>query len=315
MAAVVAVIIGVNGVPPPTPNPPGTFAFAAFGDAPYDPLESARYPFALADIDAHDLAFSIHIGDMFWRPCSEEMYSRSLRWFNALKRPLIYVPGDNEWADCWTQQEGGYNPRDRLAVLRRIMYPKPGVSLGAATLPLETQSSESGYEEFVEHARWTHDRVVFATIHVVGSGNFTQTFPGRQPADDEEVKRRVAASLAWLRETFARAKDARAVVIAFHADPDFEGGQDQIRYAPMLDALAVEAIGFGKPVLLIHGDSHHFITDTPLRSRGDGRVITNVTRLEVPGSPDVGWTRVVVTPGDSATFAFEARVVPSWKVW
>lgn len=313
----VAVLIRVNGLPPAAPNPPGAFAFGALGDAPYDPFESARYPQMLTDIDAHDLAFAIHVGDIFWRPCSEEMYARSLHWFNALERPLIYVPGDNEWADCWTRQEGGFNPRDRLALLRRIMYPRPGVSLGRTSLPIDTQSNESGYEEFVEQARWIHDRVVFATIHVVGSGNFALPFPGRQAADDEEMRRRLAASLAWLRSTFARAKAdaAPAVVVAFHADPDFEGGQDQVRFRLLLDALEDEAIGFGKPVLLIHGDSHRFITDTPLRSRRDGRIVGNVTRLEVPGSPDVGWVRIVLTPGDRATFAFEARVVPFWKYW
>jgi hypothetical protein len=88
-------------------NPPGTFAFGALGDAPYYPWEAWRYPLVLQDMDGHDLAFAIHVGDIFWYPCSDEMYERSLRWFNGLKRPLIYVPGDNEWADCWTQQEGG----------------------------------------------------------------------------------------------------------------------------------------------------------------------------------------------------------------
>jgi hypothetical protein len=317
--AVYAVVAVVNsGPPPPTPNPPGTIAFAAFGDAPYDPLEDRRYLLTLRDIDQHDLAFAIQVGDIFWRPCSEERYQRSLNWFNGLKHPVIYVPGDNEWTDCWTRQEGGFDPRDRLALLRRIMYPRPAMTLGRRTFPLETQSANPALAEFVEHARWSASNLVFATLHIVGSGNFTETFPARTAADDEEVQRRLEASLAWLHETFAAAKSAAAggIVIAFHANPGFYWSPaDQRPFRPLLDALAEEAVAYGKPVLLIHGDTHEFTTDHPLRARGTNQPIANVTRLEVPGSPDVGWVRVVVTTGETPSFAFEQRVVPRWKFW
>lgn len=325
-AAAIAIVVAAytivstvdSGPPAPTPNPAGTFAFAAFGDAPYDPLETRRYGLTLRDIDQHDLSFVIHIGDIFWRPCSQERYERSRNWFNGLKHPVIYVPGDNEWADCWTRQEGGFDPRDRLALLRRILYPRPAMTLGGRTLPLETQSANPALAEFVEHARWSANNLVFATLHIVGSGNFTERFPGRTAADDEEVRRRLEASLAWLHETFAAAKSrsANGVVIAFHANPGFDWSPaDQMPFRPLLDALAKEAVAFGKPVLLIHGDTHHFITDHPLRASGTNQPIANVTRLEVPGSPDVGWVRVAVTTGDTPAFAFEQRVVPAWKFW
>jgi hypothetical protein len=314
--AVGAFILLTRGLPPATPNPPGTFAFGALGDAPYDPLESWRYPLMLQDLDQHDLDFAIHVGDIFWRPCSTERYERSLRWFEGLKHPLIYVPGDNEWADCWTAQEGSFNPRDRLALLRRIMYPRPGLTLGLERFPLETQSTDPQYSEFVEHTRWSTNAIVFATLHVVGSGNFTQPFPARTSEDDAEARRRLEAALAWLRGTFMQAtsQSATAVVLAFHGEPGFEWNSRN-PFQPLLDAVAEEAAAFGHPVLLIHGDSHEFIIDTPLKARATGRTIGNVTRLEVPGSPDVGWVRVVVTPGETPSFAFEQRIVPFWKYW
>jgi hypothetical protein len=40
--AAVAVATRFIDLPAPRANPPGRFAFGAFGDAPYDPLESAR---------------------------------------------------------------------------------------------------------------------------------------------------------------------------------------------------------------------------------------------------------------------------------
>jgi hypothetical protein len=89
VAAVTALVLSPSGPPAPTPNPPGTFAFGALGDAPYYPWEAWRYPLMLQDMDGNDLTFSIHVGDIFWRPCSDDRYERSLRWFNGLKRPLI----------------------------------------------------------------------------------------------------------------------------------------------------------------------------------------------------------------------------------
>jgi hypothetical protein len=52
-----------------------------------------------------------------------------------------------------------------------------------------------------------------------------------------------------------------------------------------------------------------------LKARVSQQTIDNVTRLEVPGSPLVGWVRVVVTPGATPSFAFEQRLVPRWKYW
>ena len=311
-------VIEIRGPQAPTPNPPGTFAFGALGDAPYYPWEAWRYPLVLGDMDGNDLAFSIHVGDIFWYPCSDDRYQRSLRWFSGLKHPLIYVPGDNEWADCWTEQEGRFNPRDRLARLRQTLFPRPASSLGRRTVPVETQSADPAFAEFVEHARWSEQGLMFVTLHVVGSGNFTEAFPGRTDADDQESRRRLDAALAWLHDSFVRAKSlsAMAVVVAFHADPGFDSsGTDVVPFKPLLDAFEAEAVAFGKPVLLIHGDSHRFTTDHPLKARATQQPIDNVTRLEVPGSPLVGWVRVVVTPGVTPSFAFEQRLVPRWKYW
>jgi hypothetical protein len=318
VAAFTVLVLSTSGPPAPTPTPPGTFAFGALGDAPYYPWEDWRYPLVLQDMDANDLAFSIHIGDIFWRPCSDERYERSLNWFNGLKHPLIYIPGDNEWADCWTAQEGGFNPRDRLSRLRHTLYPRPTSSLGGQSLALETQSANPAFSEFVEHSRWSQSGLVFATIHVVGSGNFSQPFPARTPEDDQESSRRLEASLAWLHETFERAtsQSATAVVVSFHADPGFEWSPaGQRPFKPLLDAFEDEAVAFDKPVLLIHGDSHDYTVDHPLKARVTKQTIGNVTRLEVPGSPLVGWVRVVVTPGTTPAFAFEQRLVPRWKYW
>ena len=64
----------------------------------------------------------------------------------------------------------------------------------------------------------------------------------------------------------------------------------------------------GVEALVAHGDAHAFTVDQPLQ-------LASLTRLEVPGSPQVGWVRVTVTPGARNPFAFEKHVIPGWKYW
>src|SRR5262245_17344911 len=134
LAAIVAVLVlgvlATRGTPKPTPNPPGTFSFAAMGDAPYYPWEEIQYRQVLRSLDEHDLSFVLHVGDLFWHPCSDEMYQRSFDALDALRHPVVYTPGDNEWTDCWESGSGGFAPRERLARLRQIFFADATRSLG-----------------------------------------------------------------------------------------------------------------------------------------------------------------------------------------
>ena len=71
---------------------------------------------------------------------------------------------------------------------------------------------------------------------------------------------------------------------------------------------------FDGPVLLAHGDSHDYIVDSPLIDRESGRILENLTRLQVMGSPAVGWVRVVVDTA-GPTFSFTPHQIPGWKLW
>jgi hypothetical protein len=183
-----------------------------------------------------------------------------------------------------------------------------------------SQRGSHEFSEFVENVRWSHQGIVFATVNLPGSKNAREAFPGRTSAHDQASQRRTDAATAWLREAFAHAQatGAAAVVVNFHADPGLEApvtNEYRRAYEPFLTALEEESDQFGRPVLVTHGDNHEFKIDTPLVGRTAGRRLERLTRLEVPGSPDVGWVRVVVTPGSTPTFAFEPRIVPRWKHW
>ena len=308
--------LATSGPPSPTPNPPGTFSFAALGDAPYHAWEDVQYRLVLQALDAHDLSWVLHVGDIFSRPCTDELYTSRLGWFNGLRHPVIYTPGDNEWRDCWHSSSGAFVPQERLDRIRQIFFGDPARSLGGRALSLVRQGNREPYPEFVENVRWAHERFVFATVHLVGRTE------GREPttAEDDAAKRRNEAAAAWLRETFAEAEaqNASGVVLGFHGGPSFEGPVDDPNrkaFEPFLTTLEEEVEQFPKPVLAAHGDHHRYTVDHPLVRRTTLRRLANFTRLQVPGSPEVGWVRVVVTPGADAPFAFEEHVVPRWKYW
>jgi hypothetical protein len=295
---VVAIFFFTAGPPQPVPAPPpGSFAFAALGDAPYSMGEEIRFRTVLRDLEQHDLGTVIHVGDVFWRPCTDAHYRRAFERLDRLRHPVVFTPGDNEWADCWEPGSGAFQPLERLASLRRIFFTHPPELPG-----LERQAV------YVENARWQQHGVMFATLHVTGSHNGL----GRTPEEDRAAWERLDATTAWMRETFAKASHASAVVLAFHAGIPFErpkGHEWRKPYEPFLAALEEEVARYGRPVLLVHGDHHEYRVDHPMPR------LQNLTRLEVPGSPEVGWVRVVVTPRAASPFTFAERVVPRWKYW
>jgi hypothetical protein len=313
-------VLATRGPAAPKPNPPGTFSFAVLGDAPYFFWEDFQYSLVLKELEANDLSLVIHVGDIFWRPCSDSHYERSRDWYNGLRHPVIFTPGDNEWFDCWERGSGGYAPLERLDRLREVFYPDPQLSLGSNPLTLESQGSGQAFATYVENARWRKEDLIFATVHLIGSWNGLVLFDGRTAEEDQASIERTAAATAWMQETFevAGTDNAKAVVLAFHANPNFEQPEnDRYRrtYEPFLEALEEEIEAFGKPVLIVHGDDHEYLVDHPMIRRTTGKRLDNLTRMQVPGSPRVGWVRVTVTAGAGTNFTFESNVVPIWKLW
>jgi len=293
VAAIVLFVVFTAGPPDPLPNPPGTFSFAVLGDAPYYPWEEVQFGLVVKALNRNDVDFVIHVGDIFWHPCSDAMYEKTLERFDSVRPPLIYTPGDNEWADCWEAGSGGYKPLERLNRIRQILFSDPPKNARQA--------------EYIENQRWTNKGVMFATVHLVGSWNAMRPFPGRTALDDDASRKRTAAAIAWMRETFAQARESSAVVIAFHANPAFEEPPAKREaFEPFLAALDEESAKFGKPVLVVHGDGHDYIIDRPMK---------HVLRMQVPGSPLVGWVRVFVKPNAPQPFSFRDSVVPRWKYW
>jgi hypothetical protein len=176
-------------------------------------------------------------------------------------------------------------------------------SLGQRTLTLERQSAL-----FPENVRWVVKNVIFAGLHIVGSNNNL----GRTPEADAEYAARNSATLTWLHETFAAARqqEARAVMLVIHANPGFElASSARTGFNDFLTALEAETITFGGPVVLVHGDSHYFRIDKPMIGTRSRRRVENFTRVETFGENDNHWLHVTVEPTSPNVFLFDQRIV------
>jgi len=283
------------------------FDFALIGDMPYDDQQITNFfPNLTADINAADLAFVVHDGDIKSgsTPCTDQLFAERLADFNRFRHPFIYIPGDNEWRDCGNVRTNKFEPEERLARLRELFMPGDE-SLGQRRLKLKRQSDDKGFASFRENVRWMHGGVVFVGLNVPGDDNFFGS---------KEFEARNRANLAWMREAFELAKrtNAAAVMLVIQANPHFDlASTNRLRlgFNEMLRMLEEETLAFEKPVVLVHGDSHYFRIDKPLMGSKTGRRLENFTRVETFGNPDVHWLRVSVDPADPNVFTFRPQIV------
>jgi hypothetical protein len=127
--------------------------------------------------------------------------------------------------------------------------------------------------------------------------------------------------MRWLQAAFAQAEvdDAKAVLIGLQAnmwDPEalLPGGDGLTGYDGLVQELANLSVDFGRPVLLINGDSHVYGTDTPLAdpSSTTGMIhgtqaVPNLRRITVQGSTNKPseWLRLTIDPRSSQIFSWE----------
>jgi hypothetical protein len=307
MKCVVVVLAVVAACAPAEPRPllPNTFAFAVFGDGPYRDFDRGRFSRLIADVNAADVEWFLHVGDILAGSCSDSVLARMLRQLNTIRHPVLYTPGDNEWTDC---HRGTVKPLERLQRIRDTYFANPSRSIAGPAMAVESQSANPAWKEFVENVRWRRGGFLFVTAHMVGSFNGTSRFAGRTREDDAAVVRRTAAAIDWIDSAFAiaNADSLSGVVIAIHANPRLHRG-DEHPYASFVTRIAEHTAAFPGEVLLIHGDTHDYTVDHPLKRAGTTEMLANFTRLETFGSPAIGWVRVVIDSVAGRVVEFEPR--------
>ena len=303
----IAALAGCASKPPH----PETFSFAVIGDAPYNAREELEFDAMLAKMGAEPLAFVVHVGDFKSgndSPCTDEAYAGARARLDASRHALVLTPGDNDWADCRRESNGGMDPLERLAKLRQVFF-ADGWSLGRTTIPLARQEAcveRTGVDcvcpGLPENRLWTRNGVVFATIHAVGSNDNR----GFDAANDAEQRCRAAANREWIERALrlAEARDRRGLAILTQANP-WVGGRHKVHQA-LQAQLAAGAKRLAKPLLFVHGDTHGYLADRPFTD-GLGNRVDNALRVGVFGSPAVRWVRVTVDPDDAKLFRIEPR--------
>lgn len=316
------------------------YAIGLWGDLPYSAVQAAGVPALIADMNSQRLAFTVHDGDLKAGStrCDDVIYTQALGYFNALKAPAAFTPGDNDWTDCDRPSAGAYSPRERLDFERRLFFSTP-FTMGQRRLLQEIQSAPlcvgvSGLVPCVENRRWTVGGVTYVTLNVQGScNNLCDVGP-----DLAEYTARNHSNIVWLQETFAvaKARNSAAVMIIAQANPGWDLS-DPTRaplrdpktltesdglpdgYQEYLIALRNEVIAYRKPVAYVHGDSHYTRIDKPFLD-SHGRRLENFTRVETfgdnqgNGTNDVQWIKVKVDPRSREVFSYQAQIVPSNRV-
>jgi len=306
----------------------GALSFALIGDMPYAESQVTGVDAMLADINAEpSIRFVMHAGDIKGgaERCDDALLHARHRQLQKLERALIYTPGDNEWTDCHRANNGSYLPTERLAFLRRLFFANPKMSSGQHPIELIPQSASPGFEPFVENALFVRQRVVFATLHVVGSNNNFAPWSGYDSADSAaaprpdrkaEFESRQAAVLAWIDRAFdeAATRDAAGVFLLMQANPGIEqlaGSPLRVGFEAVLAKLKARSLAFNRPVLLAHGDNHELLVDMPLyRDAEPSPKVAQLTRVQGFGSPRLHWVKVTVDPESKGVFRLESRLVP-----
>jgi hypothetical protein len=300
---------------------PKPVTLAVIGDTPYGMAQVIDFPNFIADINAdEDVVRVVHVGDIKngSTRCDDSYFTFIDEQLATFEDPLVYTPGDNEWTDCHRSNNGKYDPLERLAALRDVFYAEPARTLGGEQRPLLTQAFMSGYQDIPENQLWTQARVLLATLHVVGSRNGRAPWFGDDTTDalvDDparrlaEVEHRTAAALAWMKLSFALADKlkTKGVVLFMQADT-WPGGQDD-GFTEILQLLAELALEYGKPVLVVQGDTHVYKTDQPLLNgdvvHGITTPVPNLTRLVVQGETTGEWLKLHIDPRTPEVFSWQ----------
>jgi hypothetical protein len=376
-AAMAGAAAGDTGTPGDSSNRTFTLAVygdSPYGLTNADTSQTDATPAFIDTINADpDVSTVVHVGDIHSgkQICSEAYDQQIAGFWTHFADPLVFTPGDNEWTDCHKLAEGGgkYNkvtgqidyatqpgyaqgdPLANLALVRSIFFPTAGGTLGSGTLHTVSQATayDPGHPEdaqYVENVMWQRKGVVFVTVNVPGGSNNDNDIwygtPTMSSAQQTEIQQRTGADLRWLDQAFATAsaQGAQGVVVIEQADLwdlDFMTKDHLTEFEPIVSGLADQISAFGKPVLLLEGDSHIYRSDNPMQqgapctgdvfpgtttdvcSYDDWNThpfydVGNLHRVVVHGSTaPLEWLKLTVTPGGHAPTTSTSFGPFSWQ--
>ena len=201
--------------------------------------------------------------------------------FDRFQKPVVYIPGDNEWTDCHRLNNGGYDNLERLVHVRQAHVHQRHLRLRD---PAGRAPGTPGVK-YVETARFLHQGIMFVGVNVPGSNNnrvldakdcsnksartaaqlarqTTRSTPSATPPTSRGCTRRSAK---------ATIEKVAGVMIVFQGDPGFDipetEDQDESRtpdhsgYFVFLVAIIRETEAFSGQVLGRGARRHALLQD------------------------------------------------------
>jgi hypothetical protein len=298
-----------------------SFSYAVYGDAPYgtsptDTSETDATPAFIRTVNAdRSVEAVVHVGDIHSgsQYCTAAYDRQVYGLWTAFADPMVYTPGDNEWADCHKKKEGGgtYNPATgaidyvlgadgrpvgyaggdpiaNLDLVRSIFFAKAGKTLGSGKRNVTSQAraydhSHPTDKQFVENVIWSKNDVEFVTVNIPGgSNNAADPWYGAPAESATQIQMRhelTGAATRWIDAAFAQAnKDhAAGVVIINQADMwDVDG-----------NAAGAAHLSNFEPIIKAIADQSRAFGNPVLMLNGDSHVYRSDNPLQ-QGAPCTG---------------------------
>jgi hypothetical protein len=243
-------------------------------------------------------SFIVYDGDLKGEtePCRDSLYDTRQQIFDSSRKPVVLLPGGNDWASCGLAQAGSYDPVERLDFIRQLFFGDSS-SLGQTPMNVVRESDVARFRPFRENVRWQTGGVAFIGLNAPAPNNHYLTAGGR----NGEFEDRSVANAFWLEHAVetARRSEMRAVVVILQGDPDFARYERRDRFAwlhfsrgdtsrdgflELKRSLVKAAELFRGPVIVIHTSDtpipRGFRIDQPLRN-DKGTVVANLTRIAI----------------------------------
>jgi hypothetical protein len=294
----------------------GTVRVALIADQPQWPAAEAGTARLLDYLAERRLDLVVHLGGIKGdsESCGDALLTARQRLLDQSLLPLVYLPGETDWAECQGAANGRFDAAERLNRLRELFYPAD-TTLGQRVLPLMRQSDQATFRSYRENVRWSAGNVMLVGLNLPGDNNHYRSEGGR----NGEFEDRHEANRQWLARAFslAQQQNLSGVVVLEHADPQFGNGWEQRGHPSLFDGflrrrtrdgflefkrqLRDLAGRYRGQILLVHTGTGGFGIDKPLKDAG-GKTLRNLTRVVLPSGASGQYAELVITPGSPSLF-------------
>lgn len=302
-----------------------THTFALIGDQPYSAASEKATTELLQTLGADPtVPWILHVGDIKGggESCSNELLNQRINQLLSSSKPVILIPGDNEWTDCHRSSNGGFRPLERLAYLRKVAFHPTSKLMPTAYPKIFQNASLQTQAGYTEHARWNIAGTLFVTLNIPGSNNNLENPKSRNNSEKEvqaEYQMRMKAVQSWMDQAsheFKQRPELTELIIAIQGNPidgsgaslgnsKWLGGVDG--YQALRDSISKLTEQIKRPVLLIHGDTHRLRWD---QHQFDPAQQSKIQRLEGWGYPFLNqWVKVIVQSGADEPFQIESLTI------